>query len=158
MPLIYHVMTGQYWMVLFTHVLEEFQYRYGPYPNGFINGFIKSADIVKPTYSKSPKSKIAIDNIGGIKSNRLYKFGKEKHLNEMIDHGKIRISTASFYSDPSLNNAIRDDELSFTIKSRTHKHIFKNKENVQIPAVGAVEFKLEAQTNYFVHVFLRIIR
>ncbi len=71
----------------------------------------------------------------------------------MFELGKIRISPASFYSDPSLNNAIRDDELSFTIKSRANKHVFKNEENVKIPAIGNVEFKLEAQTNYFVHCF-----
>ncbi len=144
---------GEYWMILFTHVLEEFQYRYGPYPNGFTNGFIKNADIVKPTCPESPKSKAAIDNIGGVKSNQLYKFGKATHLNEMFEYGKIRVSPASFYKDPSLNNAIRDDELSFTIKSRANKLVLRNEENVQIPAVGNVELRLEAQTNYFVHCF-----
>ncbi|MGZ8929055.1 MAG: hypothetical protein ACXW03_11425 [Methylobacter sp.] len=149
---------GEYWMILFTHILEEFQYRYGPYPMGFTNGFIKTADIVKPTYPVPPKSKTAIDRIGGVKANQLYKFGKADHLNEMFERGKVRISPASFYCDPSLNNAIRDDELSFAIKSRTDRHVFKNKENVKIPAVGNVEYKLEAQTNYFVHCFSSRVR
>ena len=104
---------GEYWMILFTHVLEEFQFRYGPYPNGFINGFLKSADIIKPTFPEPPKAKSAIESIGGLKPNQLYKFGKAIHLNEMFGKGKIRISPASFYNDASLNNAIRDDELSF---------------------------------------------
>ncbi|MEP1584240.1 MAG: hypothetical protein ABJK18_16990, partial [Marinobacter sp.] len=28
---------GEYWMRLWTHTLEEFVLRYGPYPNGFTN-------------------------------------------------------------------------------------------------------------------------
>jgi hypothetical protein len=144
---------GEYWMILFTHVLEEFQFRYGPYPNGFINGFLKSADIIKPTFPEPPKAKSAIESIGGLKPNQLYKFGKAIHLNEMFGKGKIRISPASFYNDASLNNAIRDDELSFSLKSRADKHLFTTQNNQNIPAIGNVEYRLEVQTNYFVHCF-----
>ncbi len=37
---------GVYWMVMWTHLLEEFSIRYGPYPAGFDKGFIK----VKPQF------------------------------------------------------------------------------------------------------------
>jgi hypothetical protein len=39
---------GEAWMVLFTHLLEEFGLRYGPYPNGFTNGFMRSAPMPIP--------------------------------------------------------------------------------------------------------------
>lgn len=143
---------GEYWMILFTHIIEEFQQRYGPYPNGFTTGFIKDATIIKPSYPEQPKAKEIIDKIGGIKSNNIYKFGKAVHLNEMFARGRIRIAPASLYSDPSLNKAIRDDELSVTIKSRADRITVKHN-NIKIPIMGNVEFRLQAQTNYFVHCF-----
>ena len=45
----------------------------------------------------------------------IVKFGTRTHVDEMLSKGRFRISPASSYSDPSLNRAIRDDELSAQI-------------------------------------------
>jgi hypothetical protein len=44
----------------------------------------------------------------------IFKFGSAKYLRMALEHGELRIQPASAYSDPSLNLARRDDELSFT--------------------------------------------
>ncbi len=36
---------GEKWMILWTHVLEEFVIRFGPFPSGFENGFMKNMRI-----------------------------------------------------------------------------------------------------------------
>lgn len=144
---------GKFWMIVWTHVLEEFVLRYGPYPNGFTDGSIIDTPIVKTTYPEPPKSKNAIDAIGGIKPNQLFKFGKHEYLVDMLKNGRIRIAPASFYSDPSLNKAIRDDELSFQVQKRADNFVVKNIVGQKIPAFGTVKFILESNTNYFVHCF-----
>lgn len=143
---------GKYWMVAWTQVLEEFALRYGPYPNGFTNGFLKGADMVSPTYPAPPKSKTAIDTIGGTPSLALYKFGKYKYLIESLKFGRFRIAPASIYSDPSLNNAIRDDELSFTVSKRTMGVKFRGATDT-LRAVGRLDRKLVSRTNYYVICF-----
>jgi hypothetical protein len=145
--------TGHYWMEKWTHLLEEYVIRYGPYPNGFIDGSLKAAPMVNPTYPELPKSKSAIDSIGGIQDGSLYKFGKFEHLDKMFKKGIIRIAPASYYSDPSLNKAIQDDELSFTVRKRATDFVIKDKLGNKIPAFGDVKFQLTAPTNYFVHCF-----
>ena len=144
---------GHYWMEKWTHLLEEYVIRYGPYPNGFIRGSLKNAPIVNPTYPEIPKSKSAIDSIGGIQNGSLYKFGKSEHLTKMFYNGVIRITPASYYSDPSLNKAIQDDELSFTISKRATDFVIKDKLGNKIPTFGDVKFQLTSPTNYFVHCF-----
>jgi len=145
--------TGLLWMVRWTHLLEEFVLRYGPYPNGFTDGSMKDAPIVKPTHPEPPPSKEAIDRIGGTRDGQLYKFGKFEHLDKMFRQGEIRIAPASYYSDPSLNKAIQDDELSFTVRSRSDSFVIKNDAGNNIPTFGEVKFELKSLTNYYVHCF-----
>ena len=144
---------GEYWMQLWTHILVEFQLRYGPHPNGFTNGFIANPQIVKPTYPEPPNAFKAIQAIGGCKEGAIYKFGKYKHLKEMFEKGEIRIAPASFYNDPSLNNAIRDDELSIGVHRRADRIAITQMNGSKIPAFGNVRFRLESKTNYYVHCF-----
>ncbi|VXC60440.1 conserved hypothetical protein [Pseudomonas sp. 8Z] len=135
-----------------THVLTEMEDRYGPFPNGFTNGFIKDANMVHPTFPNPPKSKLAIELAGGIVSGRIYKFSKKKYIDEMFSFGKFRVAPASYYSDPSLNVAIRDDELVFngSIFSGL-KGIVKPGEAV--PSYGRIEYSVKARTNYYVTCF-----
>lgn len=144
---------GEFWMILFTHALEEFSIRFGAYPNGFRNGFLSDASIVKPTFPDEPKAKKEIEKIGGIKPNQLYKFGKHEWLNDAFKFGRIRIAPATFYKDPSLNKAIQDDELSFDIHPRNSNLIIQNKAGEKIPIFGKVIYQLKSETNYYVHCF-----
>lgn len=144
---------GKYWMQVWTHALEEFAIRFGPYPNGFSDGGMANAEIVKPSYPEVPKAVTAIEKVGGFNEGSLCKFGKYEHLKSMYKDGNIRIAPASYYADPSLNNAIRDDELSFEVQTRADGLIIEDIEGSRIPAFGQVKFKLESKTNYYVHCF-----
>src|SRR6185312_5932524 len=101
-----------YWIILFTHVLEELSIRNG----GFRPGFMKNAYIPKASWPNIPKAALALGDRQFEPGRCLFKFGKEKHLRQALETGSIRISPASSYSDPSLNYAVCDDELRFTIK------------------------------------------
>lgn len=144
---------GIFWMIKWTHVLEEFVLRYGPYPNGFSDGSMKNFSIVKPTYPDIPPSKKAIDQVDGLKEGYLYKFGSRKYLEPMFKKGEIRVAPASFYSDPSLNKAMRDDELSFSVSSRPDNLVIKDNSGEVISTFGNVTFHLKSKTNYYVHCF-----
>lgn len=144
---------GEYWMIKWTHVLEEFQIRYGSYPNGFTNGFLEKASLVRPSFPSPPKAKDAIEKIGGIPDGALFKFGKAEHLDNMYLKGIIRIAPASYYDDPSLNSAIRDDELSFTVQATPESVQIKNSKGDEIKPIGYVSFITESTTNYYVSCF-----
>lgn len=144
---------GEFWMIKWTQVLEEFSLRFGPYPNGFTNGFLKEAQLIKPSHPHPPKAKIAIDKIGGIPEKALFKFGKAEHLNDIFHKGEIRVAPASYYNDPSLNKAIKDNELSFTVTSRPSDVHITNSTGETINPIGNIEFTVESTTNYYVFCF-----
>ena len=103
------------WMILWTHVLEEFFIRFGPYPNGFTTGFMKNARIPDPRSSLAPKAAKAVKNTSLPDGDYLFKYGKSQNLKQALYEKQIRISPASSYDDPSLNLAIRDKELEFSV-------------------------------------------
>ena len=103
------------WMILWTHVLEEFVIRFGPYPAGFTSGFMKDVRIPDLRNSLAPKAANAIKTTLRSKGEYLFKYGKAKHLREAMEHGILRVSPATSYADPSLNPAIRDEELELSI-------------------------------------------
>lgn len=108
---------GKKWMSLWTHVLEEFEIRFGPFPSGFEDGFMREAKERIPQYNWPHLNK-AVNKFNELKlvhGNYLIKYGKYKYLSNTFEHGLIRISPASFYNDPSLNHAIRDSELEFVL-------------------------------------------
>ena len=92
------------WMILFTHLLEEYELRERGLP---LHG---NAPFVKPTAPDLPASaKIKLPEPG----RALIKLGKRTHMQELYERGRIRIAPAASYDDPSLNRAMRDDELKF---------------------------------------------
>lgn len=103
------------WMILWTHVLEEFVVRFGPYPAGFISGFMNEARIPDPRSPLASKAANAVKSTNLPKGEYLFKYGKSKYLIPAIQKGGFRISPASSYNDPSLNPAIRDKELEIEI-------------------------------------------
>jgi len=136
----------------YTHTLCEMEDRYGPYPNGFTHGFIESTNMVSPTFPNIPASKIAIDIAGGIVPGRLYKFSKKKYIYDMYRSGIFRIAPASYYSDPSLNAAIRDDELVFNGSVSISLKNFIKLGRIT-PSYGRLEYLVKARTNYYVSCF-----
>ena len=110
---------GEYWIKVFTHLLEEFQIRHGRYPAGFKNGFIKEVRIPNPSLDMASKACNIVKSLKIEPGRYLFKFSKFKWLEEVHEKGIIRISPAASYNDPSLNSAIQDDELKFAIQSNS---------------------------------------
>jgi hypothetical protein len=104
---------GTEWMRKVTHVFEEFQLRFGPYPGGFSKETLEALQAPKPTFPDVPPGWRALSAAGLEKGRCLLKFGKRSHMEAMVGAGTIRIAPASVYKDPSLNAAVHDDELSF---------------------------------------------
>lgn len=99
---------GIHWMTLFTHVHDEYVSR-GGYPP-----LVSDMPFPKPTAPDLPKSVIALQRIDIPKAGEaLIKFGKQSHMKEFFELGRVRIAGADSYSDPSLNYAIGDNELQF---------------------------------------------
>ncbi|MGY3022986.1 hypothetical protein ACVWXR_000821 [Pseudomonas lurida] len=137
--------------VKWTHILAEMEKRYGPYPNGFTNGFVKGANIVSPTFPSVPLGRDAIAKVG-MQPGWLYKFSKKKYVQDMYNSGVFRVAPASFYNDPSLNVAVRDDELVFKGAAFTKlKPVIKT--GKVTADYGRVEYSVSARTNYYVCCF-----
>jgi len=97
------------WLELWTHLHEEYGRRVGGLPPGLLDassffGF-RDPVLMKRVADLCSATKFT-------KGEQLAKFGKRKYLRPMFESGALRILPASSYSDPSLNPAIRDDELS----------------------------------------------
>jgi len=145
---------GGYWIRLFTHVLEEFQSR----GIAFRDGFLKGTPIPKPSWPHVPKAIQALAGREFQPGKHLFKFGKAKHLRDMLLRGKIRVAPASSYSDPSLNHAIRDDELRFTIHFPAKGAFIQKVDEKTLQIVGDkievtggnIELTQEAPTDYLV--------
>jgi len=103
------------WMILWTHVLEEFVIRFGPYPSGFTTGFMKDVRIPDPRSTLASKAANAVRTTSLPRGDYFFKYGKFKYLKQALNEKRIRISSASSYDDPSLNPAIRDKELELSI-------------------------------------------
>jgi hypothetical protein len=73
-----------------------------------------------------------------------------------MNHGRFRIGPAASYADPSLNPAIRDDELSVTAVGSGEAaviHAFDpatGKTGKQIPVTGEITYSRVLQDNFYV--------
>lgn len=104
------------WMIRWTHVLEELEIRFGPYPAGFSSGFLQSSSVPLPSNPLAEKAAAAVSERKVGQKNYLVKYGKLAHLRDAYDSGRMRIAPASMYSDASLNHAIRDTELEVELQ------------------------------------------
>ena len=95
-------------MILWTHVLEEYALRGHGWPAA------TDLPIPTPTAPNEPPAAVALTGIQlPAPGEALIKLNKRVHMKKFFERGQLRISPASSYLDPSLNHAIRDDELKF---------------------------------------------
>lgn len=145
----------KYSMIVWTHICAEFYLRYGPYPNGF-EGFNNNLTMPTPKGPLKPKLVDAINKYKG-KKGYFVKYGKLKYLENMYQNGYLRIFPASFYKDPSLNPAIRDNELEFTTIHDAEKFKIKkvssmiDEEEKVIKPKGSVSITYTAPTDYYIY-------
>lgn len=156
---------GIYWLETWTHVLEEFELRYGPYPAGFTDLSIRDSIIEEAPFLKSLKHFEQHGIQKAIKAFRelnvetgtyLVKYGKYRYLNTVLEKGVICINPASFYNDPSLNHAIRDSELQLIVQvhPRDIKLEFLDKGSMRLKAIEArsnVAVTFRSHTDYYVY-------
>ena len=144
------------WMILWTHVLEEFVIRFGPYPAGFTTGFMKHVRIPDPRSPLAPKAASAVKTTSFPQGDYLFKYGKSKYLKQVLNENKIRISPASSYVDPSLNFAIRDEELEFSIYPLPSELKIKAYDGKTGEYKGDIHpenfvYRTRSKTNYYVY-------
>lgn len=126
---------GQLWSELYTHLLEECNLRRfdiinnlpkdagnNPFPNYDLKGLDKSVEEFKRLNLQS--------------GTYLVKYGKQKYLKAMLEKGSIRIMPAASYNDPSLNSAIRDNELETSRLILPNEVEFENFYNTIEVSVG----------------------
>jgi hypothetical protein len=106
---------GMRWMQVWTHALEEMVLRHGPYPAGFTREILHIEPF--PDFASELARKAAgvlashSPNPGGV----FIKYGNPEHMSSLLEFGKMRVRSASYYSSPDLNGAVRDDELSLAL-------------------------------------------
>ena len=154
-----HRPTGKekwYWNVLWADVVEEFVLRFGPYPAGFDNTFVRDLQIPRPDH---PSAKRAVKIVASNRSRIapiLVKYGKKKYLREAYERGRIRINPASVYDDPSLNPATRDKEMVVSIQPPPNRLRIEvlNPETLQpirkVEPIGGL-IRAESPTDFYVH-------
>lgn len=152
---------GQFFWVRFSHIIEEYNLRYGDFRKKFDEQNVHGLEIPK-NFKLIDK---ACKQINKINYNEhipiLYKYGKLSYLSDYLKNGKIRISPASSYNDSSLNHAIKDDELNFTSQNHPSKlrmRLFDKdgnfKSNIE-PLEGKLVFK--STTDFYVFCLSRIL-
>ena len=144
---------GERWMKLFTHVLEEYGSRGGLPPID-----LSDMPFPNPTAPDLPKAVEALKAIQIPKPGQaLVKLGKREYMRELYEKGRIRIAPASSYSDPSLNHAIKDDELQFdriTPGSEFTITVFDQKTGKpkgNIKPTSEITSRSALDTNYYVY-------
>ena len=144
---------GEYWMIMFTHILEETIIR----GSGMPQMELYSPDIVpEATWPHIPNAVNALNGKKYKDGHHLFKYGNKKYLKSMYESGSIRVMPATYYKDASLNSAIHDDERVLSIHHHPSKinisHQSKNTgEIVNIKPIGNVTVKHELTTNYYVY-------
>jgi hypothetical protein len=143
---------GEYWMILWTDILEEMEIRGA----GFRSEFLTSAQLPIPTYPKLPKAKLALGSQSLPPMPYLVKLGHQIFMERMISEGVIRVNPAASFNDASLNRTIRDDELSISVRKLPEDlSVDELREKVPsetlIPPQGFREVVVRSLTNYLVY-------
>lgn len=100
--------TAPYWSKRLAWTEEEFRLREAP---ELLVG-IQDRELGRPRPHVMAAQKLRSEIEQFPLRSYIVKFGKRAHVEEMLSKGRFRISPAASYSDPSLNRAIRDDELN----------------------------------------------
>lgn len=140
-----------YWWELWTHVLEEFALRSVDH---------MKLDLMAPfpwiSHPDLPRGLRILGRRKLPKTDFIARVGQREHMKAAFERGSFRIAPATSYADPSLNPAIRDEELSVTaIRSGDTATIrpFDPATGISgdpIEAIGNISFSQTMQENFFV--------
>jgi hypothetical protein len=140
------------WWELWTHILEELAIRGTEYG---------SVQLMTPdqfpwiTHPDIPRGLRILRN-RKIPSGSLVRLGQKEHIKASFNLGRFRIAPAASYSDPSLNPAIKDDELSVTAVASGEHAIVRpfdpktGKSGDPIPVIGEITYSRSLRDNFYV--------
>jgi hypothetical protein len=140
----------------FTHVLEEMQLRYGPYPAGFARDILHSEPFPNFASELARKAAKRISAIGLRPGEVLLKFGKRQHMERLYESGALRIQPATYFAQTDHNGAVRDDELTLSVSLALSTDdvlkIVKNPQDVppKIPE-QRVDVSFKSPTDYWLY-------
>jgi hypothetical protein len=143
-----------YWLSRFQEVIVEMQLRYGPYPAGFTEGLLDRNRLPGSLRKEQLQRFKAYVDQPASSRNALVKYGKRRFLDEVIAAGRIRIMPASEYNDPSLNAAVRDDELTAEVNfDSTFLGVFEGREASVAQHLHDARkiYRRRVDTNYYVY-------
>lgn len=103
------------WMEKWTHVLEEMQLRYGPFPGGFTRDILHSEPFPNFASDLASKAASALSSTGSKRGDVFIKFGKREFMERLYFEGALRIQAASYFAKTDHNGAVRDDELAINM-------------------------------------------
>lgn len=141
------------WWALWTHVLEELALRDVSY------GSVELMTGLQFPWISAPEQPRGLEILRGQPlpgGNYLARVGQRQHLIQAFEKGRIRIAPAASYNDPSLNPAMRDNELSvFATHSGDGTTIRKidrvtGELSEPIPVIGEISYGRTATQNYYV--------
>lgn len=101
-----------YWRMRLLHTLEEFVLRFGPYPAGFDKRTLCDFHVPNPRSPRIAAARRATVERVFEDGKFLFKFVEPKYVKDFLVYGRVRITPASWFADPSLNAAVQDDELA----------------------------------------------
>ncbi len=144
-------------MQRFTHVLEEMVVR------GIDHRDSRVIQAMKAPKPKSAKVMRALKALVNRKwpEKIIVKFGKRRHMAELLLEGRGRVSPATSYKDESLGYARVDDEASisaFVDPSDSHRFMALKHEsggsvglNIDVPYLGSFPITIQANTDFYVY-------
>jgi hypothetical protein len=140
-----------YWLARLKEVQTEMALRHGPYPAGWRRGMIDFGRMPSSLLSSGPTGAVALCSELGLPEDYLVKYGKRQYIVPMRQDGLLRISPATSYSDPSLNPAVRDDELTAQIWYDPFAPYSPAPPGTVLLPKGRVPFQKTLETNYYVY-------
>ncbi len=144
------------WVEKWTHVLEEMQLRYGPYPSGFTPDIMNSEPFPDFASALAGKAAKKLSALGHKRGDVFLKFGKRCYMEALYEAGALRVQPASFFRDKNLTGAVQDDELrlpfSFALCREDVIKIVKNPRDVprDIPE-QRVDVRIESSADYWLY-------
>jgi hypothetical protein len=143
------------WMEKWTHVLEEMQLRYGPFPNGFTPEILHSEPFPNFASELAEKAARQLSSKELREGRVLIKYGKREHMTQLYETGSLRIQPASYFAKTDHNGAVKDDELKreFSLAlSRQHiVKVVKNPQDVPEAIPELTPVKIQFHTDYWLY-------
>jgi hypothetical protein len=141
----------RYWLFLINDLSAELTIRHGSSSVGWKKIKINPANWPASLSPNRASQHGILVARSPLPEAHLVKYGKRQFLEETIRTGRLRIAPASAYNDPSLNSAIRDDELQFEISYDPFVPFNPLPPGTMLLPPGRVPFRQEMPSNFFVH-------